>query len=494
MSFNYKIIFQNTLSKFLSSDSLKSKAMLGSFWIGAGNALEQIFRLSRNVILARILAPEAFGFIAIIIAINQAFESFTQIGIKEAVIQHPNGSEKRYLNSAWFISTIRASILYLFGFFLAPFIASFYNDPELILPMRIAFLNLLFIGIMSPAAFATLKQMKFSRWTFLFNGGGICGILIAILLAFFMKNVWALIIGFSVEAIARCILSYVLCPFVPELNFDKESLNSLLKFAKGMFGLPILTFIFLKTDIFAVGKFCTMRELGMYSMAAAIAWAPFQFITMVTGQVMMPVFSEKQTDKEWSNKWILKITSFITLIGFPLFFFVALYSREILTIAYGAKFSAVATPFTVVFLVALARTCSTPIATIYLASGRPELHRLFTSIRAVAIVILIYPSIKLFGLTGAAIAAFFALMIGYIFQVIRLYKITNLKFSSYFNAFLPGIFFSSGVVVFWFAAKLLNFANPVTEVIPGIIGCCFSYIMAAYFLWGSKLNLNFLSK
>ena len=109
------------INKISRSTSTKGRAAPGGLWLGAGSGSEQCLRLARNMILTRVLAPEAFGLMAIVLSVNAAFESFTQIGIKEAIIQNPNGHEKAYLNGAWWLSLGRSLALYLLVFCAAPY-------------------------------------------------------------------------------------------------------------------------------------------------------------------------------------------------------------------------------------------------------------------------------------------------------------------------------------------------------------------------------------
>lgn len=479
-------LFQSGFKNLSTSSSMKARVARGGLWLGAGSSFEQLSRLLRNMILTRILAPEAFGLMAIVLAVNAAFESFTQVGIKEAIIQNPDGRDRTYLNGAWWFAFARGLALYLIVFACAPWIANFYGNPELVLMMRVAFLVLLFNGIMSSEAYVAIKQMKFKRWVIIFHGGGVLGIVTAVLMAFIIKNVWALVIGFSVEGIARCILSYIICPFFPGINFDREKLRSLLKFAKGMIGLPILTFIFMRADVFVIGKLCPMSELGLYSMAAMIAWAPFQFISSITGRIMMPAFSEKQSNNEWINKWTLKITSMIATMGFPLLCFVIFYGRDVLTLVYGTRYGSVSIPFAIIFATALMRTSSLPIATVYMMSGRPELQRLFTGIRAILMVAFIFPATKWFGVNGAATAGLVSMLIGFLLQVRRMHEITGLDIRQYYRIFFHVLCISTCVIILWVFTRSLSSSGPIVHMIPGVAGCLIAYAIAIKIFFRTK--------
>ena len=114
----------NKIKLLASGNSLKARAMKGSFWLGLGSGSEQGLRFLRNIILVRILAPEAFGLMAIVLAVNAAFESFTQIGIKDAIVQNPRGEDDTYLNIAWFMAFGRLILLFITGTFVLPGLAS----------------------------------------------------------------------------------------------------------------------------------------------------------------------------------------------------------------------------------------------------------------------------------------------------------------------------------------------------------------------------------
>jgi O-antigen/teichoic acid export membrane protein len=474
------------IEKYTSGESLKSIAIRGSVWLGIASGGEQVFRLIRNMILARLLAPEAFGLMAIAVSINAAFESFSQIGIREAIIQNPRGHERSYLNGAWWLSCGRAFIIYVIIWVSAPWISDFYNNHQLIPLLRVVFLSVLLNGLMSSEAYAAIKEMQLKKWVIVYHGGSICGILSAILLAYIIPNVWALVIGYTIEAAVRCILSFIVCPFYPRFDFDRENMRALLKFSRGMFGLPILTFIYLNIDVFVIGKVLTIEDLGLYSLAAGIAWMPFQFITSIMTLVMSPAFAKKQNDQDWINQWTLNLTKIIAFVGFPLLCWVFFYGREILTLVYGVKYGAVAIPFAIIFANALMRTVSVPIAIVYISIGRPELHRYFTGLRTILIIFLIWPAIHFFGLIGAASAGLISMIIGNLFQVKRMNRLTGLALRPYIRIFALSLVFSFIVGLFGFAGLFFHNYNPMIKTLLGAVGCLLAYAAILVYLMRSK--------
>ena len=361
----------------------RNKLFKGGAIIGSANASEQSLRFIRNMILTRILAPEVFGVMAIVLEINAFLDSFTEVGIKQAIIHHEQAREKKFLNTAWCFAAVRSLILYMITFFIAPIIANFYDNLELVAIMRIAFLAILFKGLMSIRAYIAIKDMKFNRWAIINNGGGILGIVIAVSLAFYLENIWALVIGFAAESFLRFLLSYIICPFLPSLSVSRKDFSSLYKYAMGMLGLPILTFIFMRIDVFVIGKLYSEYNLGLYSMSVTLAYIPVMFLSSVISDIAMPHFSSLQNKNSELENALIKVTSPLTYFSFPIVVFIILYSKSILIIIYGKEYATVAIPFAILAVTTLFRLLSVPIAGMYMAIGEPAKHRYFAIIRAV---------------------------------------------------------------------------------------------------------------
>ncbi len=206
------------------------------------------------MILARILAPEAFGTMAVIISATSIIHSITDIGVGTALIQHPNGTADEYKSAAWWLAFSKACGLYLFFFVMAPLPAKFYGNPELGPLMRVATLGVFFDGAFSPNAYIAQKKMEFRKVAAVVNGGGIIGIIITIVLSFFIRDVWALVLGATAESVARCSLSYIVCPYLPRFLWNRDAFRDLLRFSRGLFGLSFLNLIFARTDVFVLAK------------------------------------------------------------------------------------------------------------------------------------------------------------------------------------------------------------------------------------------------
>ena len=95
------------LREKLSSQSIKAKSVRSSgltfLSIGGSNGL----RLVSNLILTRLLFPEAFGLMALVQVFIAGLNMFSDAGIRTAIIRHTRGDDPDFLNTAWTIQIIR---------------------------------------------------------------------------------------------------------------------------------------------------------------------------------------------------------------------------------------------------------------------------------------------------------------------------------------------------------------------------------------------------
>ena len=472
----------------LLGSALKTKALRGGAWMSAGSIAEQAARFGRNMILARLLAPNAFGTMAIALSAATVVDTLTDVGVATAVITNPRGAEAKYLNTAWWLAVGRGAFIYCLVFSIAPWVSRFYGNPELLPLLRVILFGVLFSSAMSSGAILAIKQMKFNKWATINNGGAIFGVLLTVVLSFFIRDVWALAIGFCAESFGRCILSHILCPFLPTLPLDKEAAKDLLKFSRGIFGLGFLNLIFSRTDIFVLGKLYPAAQLGLYSMAIYMVQTPMSFIMNLQGLTLTSTFSRIQEDNARVNRILLQTTSLLVLLGMPVVVFVLFFGRSVLTIAYGHRYAAAAAPLMVAGGVALINLLNAQLTTVFYAKSRPHLHRVCVIITATTMIVLIYPFTKTFGLVGGQWACLIAISLGFLFQLIRFHGFTELNLAEYGKILLQGVGFSLIVSAICLGTRSYPvLTRPIPSILVGMAACVLAYgFGAGFFLWGAQ--------
>jgi lipopolysaccharide exporter len=431
----------------LKGTDIKAKSARAVMALGIGTFAGRSMRFIRSMILARILAPNQIGLMAIVMSVSMISEALIEVGVKQSVIQNKQGASAEYLNVAWWMQVARGLLLYGIAFILAPWISSIYGKPELVNLIRVAFLAIALRGFMSPRAHVLEKEYKFGRVVLLIQGSAILGAIISVGFALVMRNVWALVIGFVIEMAILCILSFILVPFMPRFEIDRSSLIELMRFARGMFGLPVLTALSFQAPILVLGKVISEDRLGLYSYAALLSHIPVDLYIRTVAPVVLPVFSERQDDKRALCRGVLHTTQWTACFVIPLVAFMACFASELLLLAYGPKYVAMSIPFAVLCLQILAQNQAVSLAGVYLAVGQPHLQRRFAIIRGLTIIGFMYPVAALFGPIGAAFVIVFCNIAVLVMQVFKAREVIDLNLGRYIRTYVPGLLMALPIVM-----------------------------------------------
>jgi O-antigen/teichoic acid export membrane protein len=472
-----------------SGQGLRARVLRGGAWLGAGNLAEQAVRFGKSMILARLLLPQTFGLMAIIGSTASVLHTITDIGVKEGLIRHPRGEQADYAAAAWWLAFGRSVSLYATFFGLAPLLARIYGNPQLTVLMRVATVGVIFDGIYSSRAYVALKKMNFSKWTMINSGGGICGVIVTIVLSFILRDVWALVIGSVSEGAFRCLFSFILLPDIPSLRLNRQAIRDLLGFSKGLLGLSFLNLAFARTDVFVLGKMFSAAELGIYTMGIYLIQTPAAYVMNTLGQTFLPTFSQVQGEPERVNRILIKTTSITALLGFPVFVFVCFSGRSLLTVILGERYATAAIPIAIGALVCLANVMNAQITTVFYSRGLPQLHRTCVLLMSITVIALIYPLAKWFGLSGGQLACLGAIVIGYLYQVDRIAKVTGLNRFEYWKSFAVPLAISLAVAAICSGIRLITGVGPLLNILVGLTACLIAYALSLAYMLRSSTTI-----
>lgn len=419
-----------------------NRCVRGATALAAGAFFERGLRLVVYMILSRVLVPDQFGLMAIVLASIGFFETFTEVGVRQCVVQSKNGEKDGFLNIAWWFSGIRGLLLFIAGFLSAGFIAGFYSEPLLDPILKVAFLTMLFQGLVNPRLYVLEKKLQFGRYVWITQGAKLTGTLLTLTMALWVRNVWVLVIGYVVQSALRCIASHIFCPSRVFLRFDRVFWNEIFAFSRRMAGVPILTYLFMQADIFILGKMCTLELVGLYSMALTLATTPQMLFSQIAGPMILPVLSDSQDSMAQIRSRLLRMTRFVFSFGLPMMTCLAVFSKSILTVLYGVRYAPVSGAFAFLGYYVLIYISGLFIFSVYIALARPDVHRWFTTVRVLLFVVLVYPAVQWYGPTGAAAARMICLILAGVVQQFNLSRLIRLPVSRYLSTANQGIVLS----------------------------------------------------
>ena len=258
-------------------------------WTTFAYGVVQLLRLVNNVILARLLAPQILGLMAIVNAIRTGVELLSDVGILQNIVSNPAGDQPKFYDTAWTMQALRGMLLAAICLLLAVPLSRFFHYPELAAILPVASLFFIFAGFDSTARALAQKQLKVARVS-LFEIAIVSVALVAqVTLALITPTVWALVVGGVVNGAVTLIASFLFLPGMRHrIMIDPQSARQLLKFGRWVFFSSIVYFFAMNFDRLYFAKQISLSQLGVYGIARSLADIISLFVMRAGSSVLYP--------------------------------------------------------------------------------------------------------------------------------------------------------------------------------------------------------------
>jgi O-antigen/teichoic acid export membrane protein len=266
-------------------------AFRGGAWTVVGYGASQIVRLASTLILARLVAPQAFGLVALVSVFLSGLESLSDLGIGMDVIQHDRGDDPIFINTAFIIQVIRGLIIWLVAASLAYPFAVFYHEPAVIALAIVGSLSILVRGFTSGSLWQLTRHVRIKELTLITTGSDVLGLLVSVVWAVISPTAWALVVGRVAAAAALLVASHSIGENPVTTDWDPKAARQIVAFGTGIFVSTATYFLAGEAERLVVGKFVDLIELGCFSLALSISVAASRGFQQVIGQVFFPMMS-----------------------------------------------------------------------------------------------------------------------------------------------------------------------------------------------------------
>jgi O-antigen/teichoic acid export membrane protein len=406
------------------SFSLRELVIKASFWTVAGMGFSYTLRLATNVILAKLLFPEAFGLMALVFIFVHGIELLSDIGIGPSIIQNERGDEKNFINTAWTLQICRGLLVWLFLLLIAAPVAGFYEEPLLLWLIPIVGLSAVMAGFEATAQFTLNRQLKLGKLTILQIGSQMAAIPVMLLWAYFSPSVYALVAGAMTTAVVSLIWSHFLIPGQRNsLCWERDSVYAVIHFGKWIFASTAIGFLAEQSDRMIMGKLVPIEMLGIYSIAFMLQRVPLELIGQLGYKVMFPVIS-KQLHLPRSELRA-KISHHRQMILVVLALGVALLvvgGDMIIRALYDERYHAAGWMLQILAVGLWPRVLVNTLAPALLSLGKPSYLAYANAIRLVFVIIALPLSHMLYGMPGVVIVVSATGMIDYIVKNYGLWR------------------------------------------------------------------------
>ncbi len=469
----------------MAKEQTSSGKVLSNFlWRFAERCGAQIIQFIVSIVLARILAPEAYGTIALVLVFSQILQVFVDSGLGNALIQKKDADDLDFSSVFWF-NVVWCLVLYAIMFFCSPLIAAFYNDGSLTAIVRVLCLMVIVSGLKNVQQAYVSRTMQFKRFFWATLGGTIASAFAGIGLALLGCGVWALIAQKLTNLIIDTIVLWFTVKWRPKLMFSFERLKGLFSYGWKLLVSALIDTVYNNLRQLIIGKFYSKSDLAYYNQGKQFPNIIVTNINTSIDSVLLPTMSKAQDDSVRVKQMTRRAIKTSTYIMAPIMMGLAFCADTVVSVVLTDKWLP-CVPFLQIFCITY---MFYPIHTANLnaikAMGRSDMFLILEIIKKSIGLAVMLVTIQF----GVMIMAYSLLFTSVVSQIINSFpnkKLMNYSYLEQLKDILPGIMIA---VFMGVCVKLIEF---IPIGIPVIVILCLQVIagVAIYILLSTLFKLE----
>lgn len=326
----------------------EKKRIRNSFiWSAIDSLGSQIIGLVISVILAKMLGPSVFGLVAMVSIFMAIANVFVNSGFNSALIRKLDRSEVDF-STTFYFSLVVSVLCYIMLFMLAPYIADFYVQQELVLIIRLmSFIIIINTFAVIPRVKLTVNlkfkvQAKAHLIALFFSS------LAALFFAYLGYGVWVLVLQQLIMNSVNVIMLNLFTPWWPRENFSRHSFKELFGFGSKLLLSGLLDTIYTNLYGLIIGKYFSVAQLGLFNQAQKFSNLPAMILTNIIQQVTYPMLSAMQNDKNKFDAAYLLTLRLAAFTIFPIMFAIFIISDPLIDLLLGSEWKRTATLLSII--------------------------------------------------------------------------------------------------------------------------------------------------
>lgn len=331
---NYELF--TTFVREITMETLKEKTTRGLLWGGMNNMVQQGLGLLVGIVVARQLSRQDYGMVAMIAIFSLIATALQESGFKSAIANLKQPEHKDY-NAVFWFNVIVGTTCYVLLFFAAPWIARFYQTPELTLLCRVAFLSIIFSCLGTAQSAYLFRSLRVKEQAQCNMTATVCSNLVGLTMALTGCGYWALATQTLVYIGLNSLLLWRASEWRPSLQLDFGPVRHMFGFSWKLLATTILERVNTNVMNVLLGRFFTKAEVGDYNQAYQWSSKVFYLLQGTLAQVAQPVFTNVADERERQLRILRKLVRFTAFLSFPLLLGFGLVSHEFIVLAIGTK-------------------------------------------------------------------------------------------------------------------------------------------------------------
>lgn len=317
-------------------DELREKTVTGSFWV----LLERFGYLGiqfiSNIVLSRLLMPDDFGTIGILIVFTTLSYVLIDSGLSTALIQKKNISEEDK-STVFFTNLALAVIVYVLIFLTAPFIANYFHNPGIKNLLRVIELIVVIDAFSAIQSTTLTRDMDFKTLSVYKIISIVIAVIVSIILAYSGWGVWALVVQYLLFSLCRALLLWLRTKWRPIVAFSKQSFKSLFGYGSKLLISQYIAVLYDQLQSILIGRKFTASDLGYYTQGRQLMQIPVDSLARVVNHASFPAYSKLQNERTQLKLMVRQNLLVLVFLNTPLMFYLSTVAKPLLVFLYSEK-------------------------------------------------------------------------------------------------------------------------------------------------------------
>lgn len=319
-----------------NNQSLKEKTAKGLFWGGVSNGMQQLLNLLFGIVLGRMLSPSDYGMVGMLTVFSAIAAALQEGGFISALTNRKEATQRDF-NAVFWFSLACSLTLYLLLFWAAPWIAAFYQTPQLVPLARLSFLGFVISSLSIAPRACLFKQMRTKETTLISLSSLLVSGVTGIVLAACGFAYWGIALQSITFVTVMTLLNFRFSRWRPDRSFDFRPIHEMIGFSSKIIVTNIFTII--NNNLFSVllGKFYSVREVGNFTQANKWNTMGYTCITGMISGIAQPVLAQVADDRSRQLAVFRKLLRFTAFVSFPAMLGLSIVSHELIVLALTEK-------------------------------------------------------------------------------------------------------------------------------------------------------------
>ena len=322
--------------KILQEQGIKKNVIAGFFWKAAESGGDQLITFFISLILARLLGPEKYGTMSVMLIFITIANVIIQNGFQTALIQKKEINDED-LSSVFWVGLLISAVLYALIFVTAPMTAEFFGDADIVSMLRVLSLLLFTGSVVSVEMAIVARRMSFGMQCRATIAADIVSGVIGVAAALRGMGTWALILQQLIKNAALMHLLNLSLGWRPAFKVSAERIGALFSYGWKVLASGLIDTIYTNIYTPIISKLYNSAMVGYYNRGNQFPQVIVNSMAQTMQAVMLPAFSKTQTDLETARKMLRRAIKLSSFVMFPMMFGIMATAAPIVRVLLGEE-------------------------------------------------------------------------------------------------------------------------------------------------------------